>query len=327
MNAGRFWAAGGRMLLGLPPMLSIEITRECPLRCPGCYAYDPGHLGGSGVTLRELRDLQGDDLVAGVLDLVAKHRPVQLSIVGGEPLVRHRELGRILPVLSAQQIETLIVTSGVIRIPPEWIRLPHVRVAVSVDGLREQHDVRRTPATYARILRNIEGRRVDISWVITRQQMEQPGGLETYLAFWTARPEVDRVWLSIYTPQVGEQSAEMLTPDQRRRLIAALPGLKQRFPALLMTTGMAEAFAAPPSNPTECIFSRMSVNYSADLRTEVQPCFFGGDPDCRQCGCAVTAGLHWVGTKRILGPIRASHVMQVSVAIGRAASRVRHGRL
>jgi MoaA/NifB/PqqE/SkfB family radical SAM enzyme len=326
MNKGRFWAAGGRLLLGLPPMLSIEITRECPLRCPGCYAYEDGHLGG-GVTLRQLRDLRGDALVDGVLGLVATHRPVHLSIVGGEPLVRHRELSRILPSLSQQQVETLVVTSGVIAIPCEWNALRHIRIAVSVDGLREHHDVRRAPATYDRILGNIAGRRVDISWVITRQQMERPEYLAEYLGFWTARPEVDRIWLSIYTPQVGEASAEMLTPDQRARLVAALPLLKQQFPALLMTAGIAEAFGTPPANPTECIFSRMSMNYSADLQTQVQPCFFGGEPDCRQCGCAVTAGLHWVGTQRILGPIRASHLMHALVAIGRTVSRVRRGRL
>ena len=89
MNTGRFLAAGGRMLLGMPPMLSIEITRECPLRCPGCYAYEEGHLGG-GITLRQLNDHRGDELVEGVLGLVARHRPIHLSIVGGEPLMRHR---------------------------------------------------------------------------------------------------------------------------------------------------------------------------------------------------------------------------------------------
>ena len=31
-------------------MLSIEITRECPLSCPGCYAYDDAHLGGGTVS-------------------------------------------------------------------------------------------------------------------------------------------------------------------------------------------------------------------------------------------------------------------------------------
>jgi MoaA/NifB/PqqE/SkfB family radical SAM enzyme len=326
MNAGRFLAAWGRILAGMPPMLSIEITRECPLRCPGCYAYEDRHLGG-GVTLRQLNDLQGDALVTGVLDLVARHRPVHLSIVGGEPLVRHRELDRILPVLSGRRVETLVVTSGVIPIPAAWNDLPHIRIAVSVDGLREDHDRRRAPATYDRILKNILGRRVDISWVVTRPQMERPGYLDAYLAFWKNRPEIDRIWPSIYTPQIGEHSPEMLTPSQRHDLIAQWPDLRRRYPALLMNDGIARAFASPPESPEQCILSRMSVNYSADLRTQVQPCFFGGQPDCRQCGCAVTAGLHWVGTKRLLGPVRASHLMRASIAVGAIASGARRGRL
>ncbi len=326
MNTGRFLAAGGRLLAGLPPMLSIEITRECPLHCPGCYAYEDGHLGG-GVTLRQLNDLRGDALVEGVLGLVAHHRPVHLSIVGGEPLVRHRELSRILPALSAQHVETLVVTSGVIPIPAAWNALKHIRLAVSIDGLREDHDQRRTPATYDRILQNIARRRVDISWVVTRPQMERTGYLDEYLAFWSTRPEIDRIWLSIYTPQIGEQSAEMLTPEQRRALVAALPLLKDTYPELLMTDGIAKALETPPANPGECIFSRVSVNYSADLKTSVQPCFFGGQPDCRQCGCAVTAGLHWVGTKRVIGPVRASHLMNASIAIGQLVSSARRGRL
>ena len=44
-------------------MLSIEITRECPLHCPGCYAYEDQHLGGT-VTLRQLRDFRGDALIS-----------------------------------------------------------------------------------------------------------------------------------------------------------------------------------------------------------------------------------------------------------------------
>src|SRR5271168_5397557 len=81
-------AAWWGILNGRVPMLSIEITRECPLTCPGCYAYGDKHLGG-GVTLRQLQDLRGDELVNGVLNLVRKHRPLHVSLVGGEPLVRH----------------------------------------------------------------------------------------------------------------------------------------------------------------------------------------------------------------------------------------------
>lgn len=31
----------GKILKGERPLLSIEITRECPLRCPGCYELAP----------------------------------------------------------------------------------------------------------------------------------------------------------------------------------------------------------------------------------------------------------------------------------------------
>src|ERR1044072_9921004 len=92
LDAGKMLAGFGRLLRGYSPLLSIEITRECPLRCPGCYAYGDEHLGG-GVTLRGLRDFTGDALVNGVLDLIRERRPMQVSFVGGEPLIRHRELG------------------------------------------------------------------------------------------------------------------------------------------------------------------------------------------------------------------------------------------
>src|ERR1700761_5964648 len=100
----------GKVLLGKIPMLSIEITRECPLRCPGCYAYNDSHLGGEGVTLRSVSDYKGDDLVKRILALVDEHHPLQVSLVGGEPLMRHRELSRVLPELNKRGIYTLVVT-------------------------------------------------------------------------------------------------------------------------------------------------------------------------------------------------------------------------
>jgi hypothetical protein len=99
---------------------------------------------------------------------------------------------------------TLGVTSAVIPIPREWKSLDRVRIAVSVDGLPPEHDVRRAPATYERILRNIENRVVDISWVVTNPMLTRPGYLDEYLEFWTGRPETGRVWLSLFTPQKGE---------------------------------------------------------------------------------------------------------------------------
>jgi organic radical activating enzyme len=119
MNTKSFVAAWGKVLAGKAPILSIELTRECPLRCPGCYAYEDDHLGGQ-ITLRQVRDLRGDDLVNAVIQLVKRHAPLHVSIVGGEPLVRHRELSRILPALSQMGVDTLVVTSAAIPIPQEW---------------------------------------------------------------------------------------------------------------------------------------------------------------------------------------------------------------
>jgi hypothetical protein len=53
--------------------------------------------------------------------------------------------------------------------------------------------VRRAPATYERILRNIENRVVDISWVVINPMLTRPGYLDEYLEFWTRRPEIGRV--------------------------------------------------------------------------------------------------------------------------------------
>jgi MoaA/NifB/PqqE/SkfB family radical SAM enzyme len=307
--------AGSRMLRGYSPLLSIEITRECPLRCPGCYAYEPNHLGGI-ITLRQVNDLRGDALVERVLELIRQHRPVQVSFVGGEPLIRHRELSRILPEVSEWGVYSLVVTSAVTPFPREWNAIPRVRIAVSIDGLQPEHDARRKPATYERILKNLEGRHADISWVITNQMLQRAEYLNEYLEFWTSRPEIGRVWLSLYTPQQGEHSEEKLTPESRIRLLGMLPVLKQRYPSLILPQGGTNAFADPPSDPHSCTFSRVSVNYSADLKTRVEPCFFGGTPDCSQCGCAVSAGLHWLHERPLALGIKTGHLIDGALALG-----------
>lgn len=321
MKPNHLLQSWGKILRGKIPLLSIEITRECPLHCPGCYAYGEQHLGGA-TQLRKLSDFRGDDLVGGILGLVERHDPIHVSLVGGEPLVRHRELSRVLPVLSEQGTHAMVVTSAVIPIPREWMMLPRVTVAVSVDGLAPDHDLRRRPATYDRILRNIEGRRVNIHCTVVRQHLQQPGYLEQFLTFWSARPEVNRIWFSVYTPQREEVSAEKLLPENRLHLAARLPRLSRLFPKLMLPEGMARAFSDPPQSPDECLFAKMSVNYTADLKTNVEPCVFGGDPDCSRCGCSISAGLHWIGGMKVAGPLKIKHLALASMAAGTLVNRL-----
>src|SRR5215212_3051891 len=111
--------AWGKILRGYRPNLSVEITRECPLRCPGCYAYGDEHLGGD-LTLRQVSDFKGQALVEKVLEIVDRLRPLHVSIVGGEPLVRYKELNTLLPILSARGLHVQLVTSAVREIPAAW---------------------------------------------------------------------------------------------------------------------------------------------------------------------------------------------------------------
>jgi len=316
------FSAWGRILAGHTPALSIEITRECPLRCPGCYAYGDDHLGGD-VTLREVRDFKGQELVDGVLELADRHRPLHISIVGGEPLVRYQELNTLLPLLAKRGIHVQVVTSAVREIPKEWRTIPRLSISVSIDGLQPEHDKRRTPATYDRILKHIVGHSITVHCTVTRQQVHRPGYIEEFIKFWSPLEEVEKIWISLYTPQKGEISEERLTAADRRQVVGDLMALRQRYPKLAMPQGLLEAYLEPPASPDECTFARTTHSISADLTTKITPCQFGGDPDCASCGCIASAGLAAVERHRILGVVPIGPIFTGSLKLGQRIRRLR----
>jgi sulfatase maturation enzyme AslB (radical SAM superfamily) len=316
MRTSEIVRAWGKILRGEAPSLSIELTRECPLRCPGCYAYDDAHLGG-GVTLRELSDRKGQQLVDGVLEVVDRLKPLHLSLVGGDPLVRYRELEQLVPLLLERGIHVQIVTSAFRTFPEQWSREPHVNVVVSIDGLQPEHDVRRTPATYERILSTVAGRRITIHCTITGQMMKRPGYLNEFLAFWTPKQEIRKVWFSLFTPQIGDDLPEMLSPYERSQAISDLTELRKRYPKLDMPEGLIRQFASPPDSPKNCVFALTTKTISADLKTAITPCQFGGNPDCKTCGCIASMGLAAVADHKLAGFISVGAIFNTSIKIGR----------
>ena len=307
--------AWGKILSGTRPLLSIEITRECPLACPGCYAYLDGHLGGS-VSLRKLSDFSGDDLVARFFQLIDDHDPLHVSIIGGEPLVRYRELNEILPRLSSRGVHAQVVTSAVRPIPPEWSGVPNLEISVSIDGLQPEHDVRRTPATYDRILRHIVGHQITVHCTVTRQQVRRPGYLEEFVHLWSENRAVRKILISLYTPQVGEESAERLMPEDRATVTAELLRLRPHFPKLQMPTQLVGVFQNPPASPDECAFAKLTTCVSADFTTQITPCQFGGEPDCLNCGCVASAGLSAVTRHRLPVGVRVGTLLETSLRVG-----------
>lgn len=307
--------AWGKILKGEQPSLSIEITKECPLRCPGCYAYEDAHLGG-GATLRSLTDRKGQALVDGVLEVVDRLRPLHLSLVGGDPLVRYRELETLIPLLLSRGIHVQVVTSAFRPLPREWAALQRMTVVVSIDGLQPDHDVRRAPATYERILKNIAGQRITIHSTITGQMMKKAGYIREFLEFWTARREIQKVWFSLFTPQVGDELPEVLTSGERTQAIAELTDLSREFSKLDMKEGLIRQFAAPPHSPQECVFALTTQTLSADLKTKVTPCQYGGNPDCASCGCIASMGLAAIAKHKLWGFIPVGAIFKASIKIG-----------
>lgn len=314
--------AWGRILRGYRPALSVEITRECPLRCPGCYAYGDAHLGG-GVTLRQVSDYKGQELIDRFMRLIDEHKPVHVSIVGGEPLVRFRELNEILPALAARGLYTQVVTSAVRPIPAGWASIPRLQMVVSIDGLQPEHDERRKPATYDRILKHIAGHQITVHCTVTRQQVQREGYLDQFVDYWSANPDTRQIWVSLYTPQIGELSPERLEPQDRERVVAALMTLRARYPKLKMPKGMIQVYHEPPQSPAECIFAQTTTCISADFERHISPCQFGGSPDCSNCGCIASAGLGAVGRHRLPGGLRVGALFERSLQIGRTVRQFR----
>jgi MoaA/NifB/PqqE/SkfB family radical SAM enzyme len=316
------FTAWGRILAGYRPALSIEITRECPLRCPGCYAYGDEHLGG-GITLRQVSDFKGQELIDKFFELVDQHKPLHVSIVGGEPLVRFRELNTILPRLADRGIYSQLVTSAVRPVPTEWASLRRLQIVVSIDGLQPEHDVRRAPATYDRILKHIVGHQITVHCTVTRQQSRRDGYLEEFVKFWSANENVRQIWVSLYTPQIGEVSDERLLPEDRERVTTALRHLRRAYPKLNMPEGMIKVYDEPPSSPDDCVFAQTTTCVSADFKRPISPCQFGGNPDCSNCGCIASAGLGAIARHRLPGGLRVGAIFENSLKVGRKVRELR----
>ena len=316
MKPKDIFPAWSRILHGYRPFLALEITKICPLHCPGCYAYHPNHVKRS-LGRKEPDELQGQELVDRVLELVRQLRPLHVSLIGGEPLVRRSEIGRLLPEFARLGIEVQLVTSAVLPIPQGYRAWDNLHIVVSVDGLQPEHDKRRAPATYARILDNISGQTVIVHCTITKQLAGGPSHLREFAEFRLSRSEVRKIWFSLYTPQALEDSRERLRCDDRNAVLQELMSVRRIFPKVYLPDPVLAGYLRPPRRPAECIFARVTACVSSDLASEVVPCQIGGSPVCSECGCIASAGLAAVGRYRIAGLIPVAKILGASAMIGR----------
>src|SRR5260370_23303960 len=213
-------------------------------------------------------------------------------------------------------VEVQLVTSAVRPIPSAWSNLPNLHLAVSIDGLQAEHDRRRAPATYERILKHIAGHRINVHCTITRQLIHRPDYLRDFAAFWSQREEVLKIWFSLYTPQQGERSNERLSPSDRQNVVAELARLRIQFAKVEMPDRVLEGFLNPPASPGQCLFAQTTDCVSADLATRISPCQFGGQPVCAECGCIASAAFASIAKYKVAGFVPVSAIFSASKKIG-----------
>src|SRR6185437_1840997 len=135
------------------------------------------------------------------------------------------------------------------------------------------------------------------------------------------RAEIRKVWFSLFTPQIGDQMPEILHPEERAQAIADMLVLRKIFPKLDMAEGLIQQFGTPPHSPAECVFALTTRILSADLKTRVLPCQFGGNPDCASCGCIASMGLAAVAAHKLGGIVPVGAIFRASIRIGRARAK------
>ena len=187
--------AWGKILKGEKPPAFDRNYQGMPVEMPRLLRVRRRPFGG-GPTPRDLNDRRGQALVDGVLEVVYCIKPLHLSIVGANPMVRYRELELIIPQLLARGVHVQIVTSVSPNHGSYVAETGAVaRLVVSIDGCATRTRCPARPrATDDRILRNIAGQRVTIHCTVTGQMMKRPGYLGEFLEFWTPRPEIKKVW-------------------------------------------------------------------------------------------------------------------------------------
>jgi hypothetical protein len=117
---------------------------------------------------------------------------------------------------------------------------------------------------------------------------------------------------------------ECLSATERTEVVRNLLELRKIYPKLDMLEGLVKEFLSPPTSPDKCVFARTTKTVSADMKTVVKPCQFGGDPDCSRCGCIASMGLAAIGKHKVVGSLTAGDIFFASASVGDALQKAKN---
>jgi len=250
----------------LPPTFAvISPTMRCNLRCSGCYAFE--YEKGGELTTEEFD---------GVIRQCKELGMYFFTVSGGEPFVR----GDLLEICEEHHDALFqVYTNGTLiddRVADRLLSVGNVIPAISVEGYREETEIRRGPGVFDRAIAAMDRLRerallFGISVTVTRHNHDTVQSDE-FIDHYIARG-ARFAWLFQYIP-VGRRPdvGLMSTPEQRVALRARAAEIRRARPIFVgdfwndgqyiggcMAGGRVYFHVTANGNVEPCVFCHFSV--------------------------------------------------------------------
>jgi MoaA/NifB/PqqE/SkfB family radical SAM enzyme len=315
------FAKVGFFLFGMPRNAfgSIDVTKECNLRCAHCYFYEGTE--GEAPAYAGKEDLTDDQWIARLEELKSTKSMLefpffQCTWVGGEPLVRK---GLIEKARKYFRYNT-IVTNGTIPLP-SW---PDVHWYISCDGDEETHErIRRKKGIYKRAMKHVAERpelTVTIAYCITK---ENAHCIERAVKDWAAAGAA-RITFDFFTPvadMCDDNDGLFLPLHDRDAVLDKLMALKDIYGDFFVIP--KRVFRLMKSDVSKrvtdnCMFESHGFALGADGIAK-EKCMMGPEADCDRCGCVVPFYMASLTDRRlVMDDVRG----ELAIAAKRAANGV-----
>ncbi len=130
----------------IPRVLLIDPTSDCNLKCKGCWSQD--YESGHNISYEKLDDILSQAEELGIMDCL---------MTGGEPLLRKDD---ILKLCEKHNKMTFgLFTNGTLideSFAAEMARLGNLNVFLSIEGTREETDLRRGTGVYDKVIKAMD---------------------------------------------------------------------------------------------------------------------------------------------------------------------------
>ena len=279
----------GFFLFGFPRngFGSIDVTKECNLRCSHCYFFEGEE--GDAPAYEGREELSVEEWVSKLEELKKTRSALEFPLfqctwVGGEPLVRKELIERGRKYFRYNTV----VTNGTIPLP-DW---PDVNWYISIDGDEGTHErIRRKKGIYRRAMKHVAAMpqlRVTIAYCITR---ENAHCLEQAVIDWS-RAGAAHMTFDFYTP-IGDMCDKddglFLPLEERDHILDKLLALKSIYGDFFILPDRVFRMMKSDRCRTvtdNCLFAKKSFAFGPD-GVQKAKCMMGPKADCDRCGCVV----------------------------------------